>query len=179
MTYYKPRLLFTYGTMRQDAYNHERIGGAKYLGTAHTCEPFVMTARALPRQIPYVGRVPSDDLLHGFERPIKGEVYLLSKKQWQIVDRAEGHPTYYFKEPCHVRMDDGSVVECDIYLFDIHENWGEVVETGDFLDWYSESTHKAQGHDGMNYAKPKPAMRPNQQFAFEKYLPTKYRVGER
>ena len=76
-------------------------------------------------------------------------------------------------------MDDGSVVECDIYLFDIHENWGEVVETGDFLDWYSETTHKAQGHDGMNYAKPKPAIRPNQQFAFEKYLPTKYRVGER
>lgn len=176
MTHYKPRLLFTYGTMRSEAYNNPRIQGAKLLGTATTCEPFVMTAREVPRQIPYVGRVPSDDLLHGFEAPIKGEVYLLNRKQWNIVDRAEGHPTYYFKEPCHVRMDDGSIVECDIYLFDVHEGWGEVVPSGDFLDYYSEEKHKQQGHDGMNYAK-RVAMRPNTEFPFEKYLPTKYRIS--
>ncbi len=183
MTYYKPRLLFTYGTMRLDAYNHPRINGAKFIGNAVTCEPFVMTARQSPRQIPYVGRVPSDDKLHGAETPIVGEVYLLDNRQWQIVDRAEGHPNFYFKEPCHVRLEDGSLVETDIYLFDVHDEWGELVESGDFLDYYSEDIHKQQGHDGMKYAQPKPKFKKplpvNYEFEFENYLPTKYRMGER
>jgi hypothetical protein len=74
-------------------------------------------------------------------------------------------------------MDDGSVIECDIYLFDVHENWGEVVESGDFLDWYSPAKHKKQGHNGMQYARPKPTQHTGQ-YAFEKYLPTKHRLSK-
>ena len=109
-------LLFTYGTMMSDCYNHGRISAqSNNLGAGFTCEPFVMVAKRTPRQIPYVGRVPSVDYdnLNGKETPIFGEVYEIdSLNLWREIDRAEGHPYFYQREIVKVRMTTGVVLEC-------------------------------------------------------------------
>lgn len=154
MTHHKPILMFTYGTMRKECYNNGRINGSKYLGQAETCEPFVMVAKKEPRQIPYVGRVPSDDKLYPLETKIQGEVYLLDYKTLKRVDTAEGHPHFYFRETCYVRMDDGTIMECFIYLFDVSDSYHTPVPTGDFLDYYNEKEHKHQGHTSRAFYDP-------------------------
>ena len=144
----EPIILFTYGTMRYGVYNHARITDLKatYVGHGNTTEPFVMVGRNEPRQIPYVGKVDSDDKRHGNETPIRGDCYLIDKKTLDRVDRAEGHPYFYYREVAHVRLDNGRIVKCVIYLFDSDENWGELIPSGDFIEYYDEKLHEKQGH---------------------------------
>ena len=151
---HEPLLLFTYGTMRKFAYNNGRIARGRYIGQAETCEPFAMVGRKSPRQIPYIGRVPSDDGLHGTEVHVKGDVVLLTPELLYRVDKAEGHPHYYEREMCHVRMDDGTLLQAWVYLFDVHEEWGDPIETGDFEDWYSPELHEKQGHSKAQFFDP-------------------------
>ena len=150
-------LLFTYGTMMSDCYNHGRISAeSKKLGAGFTCEPFVMVAKRTHRQIPYVGRVPSVDYdnLHGKETPIFGEVYEIDAPNlWREIDYAEGHPRFYRREIVKVRLTTGVVVECWAYLMDeAFENsesplsYGEHVPSGNFLNYYDPKVHKEQGH---------------------------------
>ena len=150
----QPILLFTYGTMRKFAYNHGRIARGTYIGQAETCEPFAMVGRKTPRQIPYVGRVPSDDDLHGTEVHIKGDLVLLTPELLYRVDKAEGHPHYYERETCHVRTEEGVLMEAHIYLFAVHQEWGELIESGDFEQWYSPSLHEEQGHKRSQFFDP-------------------------
>lgn len=151
-------LLFTYGTMMSDCYNHGRISAeSKKLGSGFTCEPFVMVAKRTPRQIPYVGRVPSVDYdnLNGKETPIFGEVYEIDAPNlWRDIDYAEGHPRFYRREIVKVRMTTGIVLECWAYLMDeAFENnesalaFGDHVCSGNFLNYYDPKIHKEQGHD--------------------------------
>ena len=143
----EPILLFTYGTMRKNCYNNGRIGKAKFICEGVTCEPFIMVAKDNPRQVPYVGRVPSDDRLHGQELPVVGEVYLLDRQTLAIVDRAEGHPFVYERETCSVRLFDGTITKAFIYVHEVSEGVHEFVPTGDFLDYYDEEIHLKQGHN--------------------------------
>lgn len=143
----EPILLFTYGTMRSECYNNGRIKGSKFIGHAVTCEPMVMVAKTHPRQIPYVGRVADTHHLHGNEMPIEGEVYLIDRATLQRVDRAEGHPYVYEREYCYVRMfENGEVLKCYIYVYDVEETEYKPVPTGDFMDFYSPEKHKQQRH---------------------------------
>jgi gamma-glutamylcyclotransferase (GGCT)/AIG2-like uncharacterized protein YtfP len=142
----EPILLFTYGTMRKKCYNNGRIAGSKFIGYAETCEPFIMVAKKYPRQIPYVGRVSSQNIFHGAELPIVGEVYLIDKNTLHRVDRAEGHPYCYERELCHVRMDNGDILPAYIYTYDVEECDYNPVSTGDFLTFYSSKLHKEQNH---------------------------------
>ena len=184
-------VLFTYGTMRYGVYNHSRIEDLKasYIGHAETCEPFVMMAKEEPRQIPYVTRVEDEDLRRGQEKPIRGECYLIDRKTLDRVDRAEGHPYYYYREDCHVRLDNGKLVKAVIYLFDCEDNWGNLVASGDFLDFYCEIQHKEQGHFEGKFldpssSKPKKYKQPTLfeskasiiENKINSYIPTKYRI---
>lgn len=153
----EPIILFTYGTMRYGVYNHERIAELKanYVGHGTTTEPFVMVGRNEPRQIPYVSRVDSADKRHGNEAFIKGECYMIDKKTLDRVDRAEGHPHYYYRENTHVRLNNGKLVKCVIYLYDSEENFGEVIPSGDFVeDFYCEHLHANQGHTTKKFLDP-------------------------
>lgn len=135
-------LLFTYGTMRPEAYNNPRISRAKHLGRATTCEPMIMVGRERPRQIPYVGRVDASHHLYGNEVPIVGDLYLMDGMLLNRVDAAEGHPHYYTRELAYVRTDDGVVTPAWIYTFPIDEDWGTLIPTGDFLSYYSPEKHE-------------------------------------
>lgn len=150
-------LLFTYGTMMSDCYNHGRISHkAEKIGEGYTCEPFIMVAKRTPRQIPYVGRLPDVDYdcLLGKETPIYGEVYeIKSIDLWRTIDRFEGHPHFYRRELIPVRCKGGVVLKCWAYLMDdcfeqsesaLH--YGEHVPSGNFLNYYDPKVHKKQGH---------------------------------
>ena len=178
-------LLFTYGTMRYGVYNHNRIKHLKasYVGHTQTCEPFVMMGKKEPRQIPYVTRVENDDSRRGLERFIRGECYLINKRTLDRVDRAEGHPHYYYREDCHVRLDNGKIMKAVIYLFDCDDKWGKIIESGDFLDFYDEKLHAKQGHHKNKFLDPTKYKQPSLweskahkiEGKLDYYIPTKYR----
>jgi gamma-glutamylcyclotransferase (GGCT)/AIG2-like uncharacterized protein YtfP len=139
-------LLFTYGTMRRGFYNNGRLGDSKFLGAAVTCEPFVLHGRKFPRQIPYMSRVDSDHVFHGYETPVVGDLYLISPAMLYRVDIAEGHPHFYYRKTIAVRNRFGAIVEAEAYLIDVGNEQTDLIPDGNFKSYYSSELHRKQRH---------------------------------
>ena len=74
-------------------------------------------------------------------------------------------------------------------MFDCEDNWGNLVASGDFLDFYCEIQHKEQGHFKGKFldpssSKPKKYKQPTLfeskasiiENKINSYIPTKYRI---
>lgn len=77
-------LVFVYGTLKREQFNHHRLNGSKFIGTARTMDNFAMYGSG----IPFV-RMSE----HAY--PIYGEVYEVNRRTLIDLDWLEGHPTSY------------------------------------------------------------------------------------
>lgn len=106
-------LVGVYGTLRQGYGNHRLLQEptTEFVGTGRTVETLVLQQAG----IPYVSR-------EKVNRPgYKGskvviEVYKVTPTTLRRLDSLEGHPDWYFRAVVPVQLEDGSIVEPEIYL---------------------------------------------------------------
>ena len=99
------KLIWVYGTLKRNHGNHQLLEASTFLGKA-TSEPvFTML---------HLGGFPG--IIRGGETPISGELYEVDDDTLKRLDRLEGHPNFYRREPITVRMDDGTVHEVEGYV---------------------------------------------------------------
>jgi gamma-glutamylcyclotransferase (GGCT)/AIG2-like uncharacterized protein YtfP len=112
-------LLFVYGTMLTNCYNHGRISKQKLIGSATTSEVFNLSYKFSPRQIPYVHRPTTVDDFRLFAAPVVGELYSVDLDTLNHLDLREGHPFVYQREKINVYVETlgrVSFVECWAYI---------------------------------------------------------------
>lgn len=81
------------------------LDGAKFLGQAVTPPEYTMIS---------LGGFPG--VAHAGITSITGELYEVNSKTLEQLDRLEGHPDFYHREPIEVTMEDGSPMACQTYL---------------------------------------------------------------
>lgn len=112
MDKFEPVIMGVYGTLRKGFGNHRYLEGAKFLGTGRTVDKFVLQQHG----IPYVSRKKVGIA------PWKGsnvviEVYEV-ESAWRLdnIDSLEGHPRWYVREPIPIKMENGEIVQAEVYL---------------------------------------------------------------
>lgn len=97
--------VFVYGTLMAGFGNNRLLqyGKATFLGPATTLPQFTLIS---------LGGFPG--LLRGGETAVQGEVYEVDIETLTNLDRLEGHPHWYRREP--VALEDGREIEGYIYL---------------------------------------------------------------
>lgn len=98
-------LIFTYGTLKKGHGNHRLLESATYLGTAQSLPEFTML---------HLGGFPG--IVRGGETVIKGELYEVDDATLSRLDRLEGHPTFYERQPLTVTLEDGTTAEVEGYV---------------------------------------------------------------
>lgn len=82
--------VFVYGTLKKGKSNHRLLENAKYLGE-----------RTLWHYAIYdLGPFPC--ILPRYSFSVKGELYLVTDEELQLLDRLEGHPEMYFRQLVYV-----------------------------------------------------------------------------
>jgi gamma-glutamylaminecyclotransferase len=90
--------IFVYGTLRQGGFWHPLLENSEWLGT-FTSKGWEMYERGIPF------------VIHG-EGTITGELYRVDGETLARLDRLEGHPDWYKREP--IVLNNGS--EAEIYV---------------------------------------------------------------
>lgn len=101
-------LVFTYGTLMRDHYNHSVV--EDYVLDA---QPGTVSGFKLLDLGAFPGAVPAAS------RGVRGEVFTVDNEDGHAMrrlDRLEGVPTLYTRERTTVALDDGSEVEAWIYV---------------------------------------------------------------
>ena len=111
-------LVFTYGTLRKDSWNHGYISDAKYIGSGKTVNSYTMTKNS----IPFVSKEPNTRIV--------GELYEVDQYVLNRLDGLEGHPQWYRRETDPVEVN-GTIHDAWLYFYPTPQ--GSVVESGDFL----------------------------------------------
>ena len=100
------RIIFVYGTLKKGLGNHRVLEGATYLGTASTEPTFTLL---------HLGGFPG--IIRGGETAVQGELYLVtSQTMMDRLDRLEGHPTFYERQPITVQPSDGPPITVEAYV---------------------------------------------------------------
>ena len=111
-------LVFTYGTLRKDSWNHVYIIDDKYIGICKTVKSYTMTNNS----IPFVSKEPNTRIV--------GELYEVDQYVLNRLDGLEGHPQWYRRETVPVEVN-GTIHDAWLYFYPTPQ--GSVVESGDFL----------------------------------------------
>lgn len=116
--------LFVYGTLRRRKSNTYILKNERYIGEAETVKKYAMYDFGLPAVIKYLEI-----------SKIKGDLYCVSNKKLEFIDRFEGHPFFYKREIIDIRvMGNKEIQQAYIYFYPHKE--GTLIKKG---DWY-EST---------------------------------------
>ena len=86
--------VFVYGTLMRGEGNHRLLEGAKRIGVARTTTEFLFVS---------LGGFPG--LVRGGDLSVRGELYDVDAGTLRDLDRLEGHPHFYRRQP--VQLDDG------------------------------------------------------------------------
>jgi gamma-glutamylcyclotransferase (GGCT)/AIG2-like uncharacterized protein YtfP len=113
--------VFVYGTLLKGFGNHARhLESSKFIGAAVTQKQYTMFKSG----IPFVNKEFPN-------YPIIGEVYEVNAAVLQGLDRLEGHPEWYYREPIPVVLKEtGEVITASIYFNDHVAN--RMLAVGDF-----------------------------------------------
>lgn len=111
--------VMVYGSLKKGFGNHDRhLSGAKFLGTCETLPQYSLIS---------LGSYPG--VLKGGETMIQGELYEVTPKEFEGLDRLEGHPNYYKREVIETSEGDAW-----IYLLPKEEYSDKVViKSGEWL----------------------------------------------
>lgn len=100
------KLIFVYGTLKRGHHNHRLLEKATFLGEATTVDDsFLMMHN---RSFPYV--------IGNGKFFVKGELYEVDESSVVYLDRLEGHPDFYIRTVTSVRLFDGTIVDCEMYV---------------------------------------------------------------
>ena len=105
------KLLFVYGTLKQDNYNNIILGRSKFLGRGVTKIKLNIKSVGIPIVV-----APFTDSMREMAKPIIGEVYKVSKGTIAKIDVLEGHPDLYKRFLIDVEIEN-KTFEAYIYLF--------------------------------------------------------------
>ena len=86
--------IFVYGTLMRGEGNHRLLEGARRIGAARTTPEFSFVS---------LGGFPG--LVRGGRLSVRGELYDVDRGTLQDLDRLEGHPHFYRRQP--IALDDG------------------------------------------------------------------------
>ena len=101
--------VFVYGTLLAGEPNHRLLAGAELIGEFETEPRFDLIS---------MGVFPA--MVVGGETAVKGEVYEVDEQTLAMLDRLEGHPRFYRRQP--IRLVDGR--EVIMYLLDVDQAYG-------------------------------------------------------
>lgn len=113
-------LVYVYGTLRKDQWNHYLLNTSQFIGFAKTKEKYALFGSG----IPFLSRTTAIS-------QITGEVYSVDDATLRRLDELEGHPDFYERALAEVLLQDGTAVEAWIYFHDTVR--GDLIESGDFL----------------------------------------------
>lgn len=119
--------VFVYGTLKKGGWNHDRfLNKTAFVGNASTVKNYTMLADRLP----YVDQ-------HHFPPAsghIKGEVYAATPAELDMLDKLEGHPEWYCREPVQVNLIRPGRSEEKMWAFLYFSDSGEgkIVHSGDW-----------------------------------------------
>ena len=97
--------IFCYGTLMRGHGNHRLIEHSTFLGTGTTEPIFTML---------HLGGFPG--IVRGGETAIHGELYEVDAPTLSRLDRLEGHPTFYERQPISVAQPDGTIMMVEGYV---------------------------------------------------------------
>jgi len=117
-------LVFVYGTLLNGEPNHRVLAEAELVGLASTEPAFLVDLGAFPALVP------------GGNTAVAGEVYKVDNATLARLDRLEGHPRFYRREP--ITLDSGQ--DALAYLQAIEQTRGQLrISSGDWRSWMKES----------------------------------------
>jgi gamma-glutamylcyclotransferase (GGCT)/AIG2-like uncharacterized protein YtfP len=117
-------LVFVYGTLRQGWRLHHLLEKQEYIGTCWTAPGYDLWADYYP----WMDRADSTN-------KVLGEVYAVDAATLARLDRAEGHPSYYRRQP--ILLEEGTDIPGPVEAYLHRPNQGAVVlrvPSGDFGD---------------------------------------------
>ena len=118
--------VFVYGTLLSGEPNHYLLHGQLLVGEARTRAQFNLVS---------LGAFPA--LVAGGEVAVRGEVYDIDAATLAALDRLEGYPGFYAREP--VELDGGVVGEALAYLLPSERVAGRPeIPHGDWKTWRKE-----------------------------------------
>lgn len=98
---HETKLVFVYGSLLRGLSNHQVLIGNGYA-------EFVRTDRTMPEHTMLdLGGYPG--VIHGGDTSILGEVWRVDAECLEALDRLEGHPTFYRREPVQLAETSGAV----------------------------------------------------------------------
>lgn len=112
--------VLVYGSLMSGQMNHRVLCGARFVRVARTDAVFTLVS---------LGAYPA--LIAGGATSVRGEIYELDDATLARVDRFEGHPTFYRREPVPLRG--GTSVFAYVLASSITRRH-DIVESGDWRD---------------------------------------------
>ena len=123
----RPMRVFVYGTLLSGEPNHHLLHGQPLVGEAHTRPRFNLVS---------LGAFPA--LVSGGEVAVRGEVYDVDAPTLGALDRLEGYPGFYTREP--VELDGEVTGEALAYLLNPERVAGSPeISHGDWKAWRKEN----------------------------------------
>lgn len=120
-----PKFVFVYGTLKKGKRNHFVISNLEFVSNGETNDKaFYLQDNG---SFPYLLRTKSKKLA----KRIKGEVYAVNTKDLEALDRFEGVPHLYNREQINVRLANGAVVVCNVYIPNYDPN-ERILETDNY-----------------------------------------------
>ena len=107
-------LVFVYGSLKKDYWNHCILGGSEFITDAVTIDPYILTDCGFPYLI------TPESLPEGPDKPnpapVVGEVYLVVDEHIQrSLDALEGVPNHYQHLTLDVMSGEGQKLKCLAY----------------------------------------------------------------
>jgi len=109
--------VFVYGSLLRGLGNHRLLERARFVGVARTPARFTMHD---------LGAFPA--IANDGHTAIVGEVYAVDGPTLERLDRLEGHPTHYRREP--IELEDGELAHIYVYVASLAG--AQVVASGDW-----------------------------------------------
>lgn len=98
------KTVFVYGSLKQGFGNHRHLEGQELLGTG-TLKGFDMFS---------LGPFPA---IQPGQGNVNGELYRVDEDAFRCLDRLEGHPVMYCREPSIINDSNGEKVEAWVYVY--------------------------------------------------------------
>jgi gamma-glutamylaminecyclotransferase len=122
----RPMRVFVYGTLLAGEPNHHLLDGQQLVGEARTRARFCL-----------VNLGPFPALVAGGEVAVRGEVYEVDASTLAALDRLEGYPGFYTRQPVH--LDGEATGEALAYLLAPDRVAGSPeIPNGDWKAWRKE-----------------------------------------